>query len=246
MEEFEINTPSRQIAFLAQVGHECGDLRWMEVWGLTLQQRKLAARLGNTNPGDGRRFRGRGAIQLMGRANSKRYGDLLGIDLVSHPERAASPDSATSADSPAFIEITRRISGGHSGLPDRQRRGWVAETLAPRGVGLRPSQAIDATLPSATAVEASPAEALERGQEAIREEAMKARDAAATPQAGQSPTVRPTRGEKSRRGFEGGGGLRRRTLDARADTLDFRDLMFALTLIEVPRWVSLGDYLKYM
>src|SRR4051812_46296976 len=72
MSEFEINTPERQAAFLAQVGHESGGLRFMvERWGPTESQRRYEMRhdLGNTEPGDGHRYLGRGLIQLTGRAN---------------------------------------------------------------------------------------------------------------------------------------------------------------------------------
>ena len=68
MEAYAITTPQRQAAFLAQVAHESGELKWWaELWGPTDAQRRyeppnaLAAKLGNTEPGDGKRFRGRGA-----------------------------------------------------------------------------------------------------------------------------------------------------------------------------------------
>ena len=99
MAEFGIDTYLRAAAFLAQIGHESGELVWLqERWGPTEAQKRcerpsrLAQRLGNTQPGDGARFRGRGPIQITGRANYLRYGTLLGIDLVNAPERAAQPD----------------------------------------------------------------------------------------------------------------------------------------------------------
>src|SRR5215210_925798 len=99
--EFNIQAPARAAAFLAQLAHESGQFRFMEeIWGPTDAQRryepvtKLSQNLGNTEIGDGKRFKGRGAIQLTGRANYRRFGDLLSVDLVADPARAANPDVA--------------------------------------------------------------------------------------------------------------------------------------------------------
>ena len=143
--EFDIDSPARTAAFLAQLAHESGQLRFMEeIWGPTAAQRRyeppstLAATLGNTQPGDGKRFKGRGPIQLTGRANYKRFGPLLAVDLVATPERAAQPDVAfrsaglfwskkglnelaDEVNPIAFKEITRRINGGFNGLADREQ-----------------------------------------------------------------------------------------------------------------------------
>lgn len=137
MAEFDINTPARQAAFLAQIGHESGGLHWTtELWGQTEAQRRYEGRrdLGNTQPGDGFRFRGRGLIQTTGRNNYARTGDALGVDLLTEPERLAEPALAARsaawfwkahglnelADKGDFLTITKRINGGYNGLSERQ------------------------------------------------------------------------------------------------------------------------------
>ncbi len=140
MTEFEINTPLREAAFLAQVAHESGEFRWMEeIWGPTAAQRryepvtKKSQGLGNTEPGDGKRFKGRGPIQVTGRANYKRYGEGLNVDLISDPMQAATPEVGFRiaglywknnglnelADKQFFQTITKRINGGLNGFQDR-------------------------------------------------------------------------------------------------------------------------------
>jgi putative chitinase len=148
MEDHEINTPLRAAAFLAQIAHESAELRFMqELWGPTAQQKKyepptdLAESLGNTQPGDGKRYRGRGPIQITGRANYKKYGELLGVDLIGNPDLAAQPEYAFQiaglfwsirglnklADAEDFITITKRINGGLTGLAERERYYEVAK-----------------------------------------------------------------------------------------------------------------------
>ena len=80
-------------AFLAQCGMETGEFRLMEevASGEAYEGR---AGLGNTQPGDGRRFKGRGWIQITGRAIYTTASKALGIDLVSDPPRAATPEVA--------------------------------------------------------------------------------------------------------------------------------------------------------
>ena len=153
MAEFAIEAPARAAAFLAQLAHESGQFRFMEeIWGLTDAQRryepvtKLSQALGNTNAGDGKRFKGRGPIQLTGRANYQRFGDLLSVDLLADPPGAANPsvafraaglfwskkglnELADVATPAAFKEITRRINGGTNGLAERQAFYAVARKV---------------------------------------------------------------------------------------------------------------------
>jgi putative chitinase len=136
-EEFQINTVARVTAFIAQLAHESGELHYFEeIWGPTQTQKGYEHRthdLGNTQPGDGRRYKGRGPIQLTGRANYARVGDALKLPLVAQPELAAVPANGfriaghfwkekglnALADAGDFKTITRRINGGLNGYEDR-------------------------------------------------------------------------------------------------------------------------------
>ena len=137
MNKFAIVTRLRIAAFIAQVGHESGQLRWVrEIWGPTAQQAGYEGRadLGNTVAGDGSKYRGRGLIQITGRANYAACGEALGLDLLSKPELLELPQYAamsaawfwstkglnTLADKGDFVKITQRINGGLNGQADRQ------------------------------------------------------------------------------------------------------------------------------
>jgi len=141
MLEFGITEPDDCAMFLAQIGHESGSLRYVrEIWGPTVAQRGYEGRadLGNTQPGDGFRYRGGGPPQLTGRANYREAGQALGFDLESEPDLIELPHisarvagwfwrsrgmSRLSGDLEA---ATRRINGGTNGLADRGRRLTVA------------------------------------------------------------------------------------------------------------------------
>lgn len=134
MEEFGINTPAREAAFLAQIAHESGSLRYTReiASGAAYEGR---ADLGNTSPGDGMRFKGRGLIQITGRANYRRCSRALYGDerLLQQPElleevisacRSAAwfwADKALSelADEGQFKAITKAINGGYNGQIER-------------------------------------------------------------------------------------------------------------------------------
>ena len=123
----------RFIHFLAQLAHESGNFRYMEeiASGAAYEGRKD---LGNVNKGDGVRYKGRGPIQLTGRANYRRYGQQLGIDFENNPEIVALPsvgllvackfwsDNGLNelADKDDVLSITKRINGGTNGLQDRK------------------------------------------------------------------------------------------------------------------------------
>ena len=136
LHRYEINTTERITAFIAQVGHESGRLLYArEIWGPTAAQQRYEGRadLGNVQRGDGKRYMGRGLIQITGRANYQQISDALGVDFVSNPDLLESTLYASLsagwywdsrrlnrwADSGDFERITRRINGGVNGLEDR-------------------------------------------------------------------------------------------------------------------------------
>lgn len=132
MLEFTIVTPKRQSAFLAQVAHESGELRYVRELSEGSQYEGRAD-LGNTEPGDGHRYLGRGLLQVTGRTNYQAVGLALGLDLLSHPEllESAGPAARSAAwfwrshnlnelaDADAFGTITKKINGGYNGLDQR-------------------------------------------------------------------------------------------------------------------------------
>lgn len=134
MADYEINTPRRQAAFLAQIAHESGSLKYVEeiASGEAYEGR---ADLGNTEPGDGKRFKGRGLIQITGRNNYREVGKELNYDFINKPEDLEKPGPAAFsaawfwwsrglnrlADIDAFEKITRKINGALNGYEDRKK-----------------------------------------------------------------------------------------------------------------------------
>lgn len=143
LEEAQINTPARIAAFVAQCGHESGDFRYMEELadGSAYEGRKD---LGNTQPGDGKRYKGRGPIQLTGRKNYQAFtadvGKKYNVDFEKNPELVAQPkwgfkaaawfwttrNLNALADDGKFAEITYRVNGGCNGFSDRDQRYQTA------------------------------------------------------------------------------------------------------------------------
>jgi len=101
---------SEKAAFLAQLAHECGNFDFgEEVKNNEADFDVYDGRtdLGNTEPGDGRKFRGRGFIMITGRYNYKEAGEYIGVDLVNNPELAAMPTVA--AKLAAWYWTTRNL-----------------------------------------------------------------------------------------------------------------------------------------
>ena len=141
----QINTPLRMVHFLAQLGHESGSLRFTAelASGADYEGR---TDLGNTQPGDGPRFKGRGLIQITGRTNYARYGKDRGQDYITglNPDLLATDRNLAAdcsgwfwatrhlnelADGDDLLGITKRINGGTNGLEDRARRLKLAKCL---------------------------------------------------------------------------------------------------------------------
>lgn len=138
MEQGQINTCLRISAFLSQILVESGSFRYVrEIWGPTPAQSRYEGRtdLGNTQPGDGHKFLGRGLIQITGRTNYELCGQALGIDLINHPELLEQPAYAVAsavwywlsnninekADQDNLEKVTKAVNGGLNGFAMRQQ-----------------------------------------------------------------------------------------------------------------------------
>ncbi len=147
--KYGIDTPKRAAAAVAQFAHESAGFRTTTEFasGADYEGRKD---LGNIHPGDGKRFKGRGYIQITGRNNYAAVSDAFGVDFLAQPVKLASPRYAALAsawwwknagcnqlaDKGDFVALTRRINGGTTGLANRQayhaRAKKVADKLVPQ------------------------------------------------------------------------------------------------------------------
>ena len=134
MYKYDISTGVRVAAFIAQIAHESGQLRYKEeiASGEAYEGRRD---LGNVRSGDGKRYKGRGLIQLTGRANYRQAGKAMNLPLEDDPEMAVrdpyinaaiagwywqSRNINAAADREDFKKVTRLINGGLNGYEDRQ------------------------------------------------------------------------------------------------------------------------------
>lgn len=150
MQLYQIDTPKRQAMFLANVGHETGGLRFLtELWGPTEVQKRYEGRkdLGNTQPGDGAKFKGHGMLQITGRYNHaaardrlrKRFPELDVPDFEAEPEKLAEPEWAALsagdfiertncqvwADMDSFDGYCDEINKGRKTAADGDSNGWA-------------------------------------------------------------------------------------------------------------------------
>ena len=160
--EYEINTPLRRAHFWSQLAHESG-LRPIQenlnysVYGLLsvfpkyfthvnvmeyankpekIANKVYGGRMGNTEPSDGWKYRGRGYIQMTGKDTYKRLSDAVGVDYVSDPDKLLNdPDAIVAAlwfwkdrkinklaDIDDVVGVTKKINGGLIGLADRKKK----------------------------------------------------------------------------------------------------------------------------
>lgn len=147
MAVYAINSRVRMAHFLAQVAHESDGFNTNEEYadGSDYEGRED---LGNTEPNDGLRFKGRGLIQVTGRANYVECGKALGFNLIDRPERLADFDMAclsagwywdknglnkiaddlSLSSGDACTQITRIVNGGENGLDERL--GYLKRALS--------------------------------------------------------------------------------------------------------------------
>ena len=138
-----LKSPRRLCHFLAQAAHESDGFQTLEEYGGNAYWRRYEGRadLGNTQPGDGILYHGRGIFQLTGRANYRSMGGRISMGLEDDPHHVAEPDISlrtaceywatrrleVPADVNDIVELTRRVNGGTNGLAERQtyfRRAW--------------------------------------------------------------------------------------------------------------------------
>ena len=158
---FDISTPERQAAFIGQCAHESGNFKTLQenlnysakglnaTWPSRFASEEAAqsfhrnpekiankvysGRMGNTEVGDGWKYRGRGLIQLTGKDNYRLASDALGVDFVANPDLVLTKENAAltaawywnkrglnkEADAKDFTGMTKKINGGILGLSDR-------------------------------------------------------------------------------------------------------------------------------
>jgi putative chitinase len=158
---FDISTPERQAAFIGQCAHESGNFKTLQenlnysAKGLNatwpsrfaseadaqpfhrnpekIANKVYSGRMGNTEDGDGWKYRGRGLIQLTGKDNYRLASDALGVDFVANPDLVLTKENAAltaawywnkrglnkEADAKDFTGMTKKINGGTIGLADR-------------------------------------------------------------------------------------------------------------------------------
>lgn len=137
----QINTVNRVAGFLSQIGveseeflytRELGNAAYFNKYDIQYAPQK-AKELGNTQPGDGAKFKGRGLIQVTGRTNYTACGKALGLDLVNRPELLEQPKYAVDSagwywglrninalcDADDIVRITKAVNGGTMHLDRR-------------------------------------------------------------------------------------------------------------------------------
>jgi putative chitinase len=139
LKRFEIDTQLRISHFLAQTCQESDCYSTTEEYA---SGDEYQGRLGNIHPGDGRRYKGRGILQLTGRSNYREYGHIVGLDLEGNPTIAAEPALSLQiacefwrknninpdCDRNDLVAVTRKVNGGTHGI--EQRRAFLTRARA--------------------------------------------------------------------------------------------------------------------
>lgn len=160
LERYGISSYLRIAHFMGQVTHECAGFRTTEEFasGAKYEWRED---LGNVNKGDGRKYKGRGLIQLTGRFNYTKMAETLSLPLVENPGMAAEPLLSLTiaceywkshgindpADDDDLIEVTRRVNGKLNGLEDRRFYLGRAKAALKRMQGVVVASSQGGTLP---------------------------------------------------------------------------------------------------
>lgn len=147
---YGITTPLRICHFVAQSAHETAGFATLNEYGSSAyfekrygKDTRVGRKLGNSEPGDGARFHGRGIFQCTGRANYAYYGRKIDVDLLANPSLAAQPQNSLKiaceywkakglnalADRDDITGITEKINGGHNGLAERAAYLAKAKTI---------------------------------------------------------------------------------------------------------------------
>jgi putative chitinase len=145
--KYGVNTHLRVTHFLAQAAHETAGFKTFEEFasGQAYEGRKD---LGNTQPGDGKKYKGRGIFQLTGRANYKTFGKKIGKDLEGNPMLAGDAETSVLialeywnnrklsplADKDDVTAITKKINGGLNGFEDRKKYLVKAKKIIPQDI----------------------------------------------------------------------------------------------------------------
>jgi putative chitinase len=155
MPKYEVNTYLRICHFLSQAAHESASFRTLEEYASGAAYEGRVKSLGNTQKGDGIRYKGRGIFQLTGRANYRTIGAKIGYDLENNPELAESPEVSVLtaleywqsrklnalADADNVELITRRINGGLNGFDDRKKYLARSKQVIPKNFNFVPPPA---------------------------------------------------------------------------------------------------------
>lgn len=135
-----IKNPDQRAQVIAQTAHESGKYRYTEELGKPAYFEKYEGRkdLGNTQPGDGPKFKGRGFLQTTGRVNYEQFKQAFGIDVINDPEKLAEPENAAKSALFWFDKnakkvdklsggdwantkgVTKAVNGGYNGLAERE------------------------------------------------------------------------------------------------------------------------------